>query len=59
MYQKFLPKGSIGIQVLSRNNLESVISINNILDYIRVVGHTLEAPDLSTAYVINHTLVLG
>lgn len=58
MYQKFLPNGSAGMQVFSRSNLESVVAISNIPDDIRVIGHTLETPDLDSAMVINHTLVI-
>ena len=58
MYQKFLPEGSIGIQVLSRNTLESIISMDNVLDLIKVHDHTLEVPNLDRAVVINHVLIL-
>lgn len=58
MYQKFLPDGSIGIQVFPRSNFDAAVFLKNILDDVIVHGHTVEVPNLDNAVVVNHTLII-
>lgn len=54
MYQKFLPQGCIGIQVLTTKNFDSVQSSDvEVID-----NHILSVASLDKATVEDHTLVL-
>lgn len=61
MYQKFLPKGSIGVQVLNRKAVNVFKdSRGAALDNTFVEGHTLVSPGLDEVdpRVENHTLII-
>ena len=58
MYQKFIPKGSVGIQIFSKNGLEKNV-IQQTGSNAEVINHLADIPDLEDAYVEDgHILVL-
>ena len=57
MYQKFLPQGSVGINVFSSNPLEETLA-QSASDNTHLEGHTLVAGNLDRMNVINHVLVI-
>lgn len=61
MYQKYLSPGSIGIQVLSRDNIKSIltdVSPASFFEEAYVEGTILIAPSLDNARVVNHVLII-
>ena len=58
MYQKFLPQGSIGIQVLVHDGMGSTLVAKTSRGETYVISTTLVTPnDLEDNYVENTTLV--
>lgn len=58
MYQKFIPRGSVGIQIFSKNGLEKNV-IQSFMNSVTVTDHLADIPDLEDAYVEDgHILVL-
>lgn len=56
MYQKFLPQGSIGIQVLVTKNFD--LETHSTEDIEIIDNHTLSIPSFEQAVVEDHTLVI-
>ena len=56
MYQKFLPQGCIGIQVLTTKNFDLIQSSTSDIEVID--NHILSVASLDKATVEDHTLVL-
>lgn len=58
MYQKFLPQGSVGINVFSSSPLEESLSqlIND--DDTHLEGHTLVTNNLDEMNVVDHVLII-